>query len=61
MKDQVEKSLLFISLILSALTILYLVFVNYFRGSFVVGDWIVVSVDLAAKLIIESVLFLRNR
>ena len=48
-----KKIFLFISLVISSITILYLLFVSIFRESFMFSDWIVVAVDLIAKIIIE--------
>ena len=48
-----EKPLLFLSLIISSLAILYLLFINLYRGSFILSDWVVVTIDLLAKIIIE--------
>jgi len=55
-----RKALQFLSLIISSLTLLYLLFINVFRGSFISSDWVVVSVDLMAKIIIESVIVFRR-
>lgn len=51
-----NKILQFISLIISSLALLYLLFVNVYRNSFIFSDWVVVSVDLFAKLIIELIM-----
>ena len=48
-----KKILLFLSLVISSITVLYLLFVSLFRSSFILNDWIVVAVDLFAKIIIE--------
>ena len=53
-------TLLRISLIISALTLLYLLFANLYRGTFIKSDWIVVGVDLSAKVIIESVILIKK-
>jgi len=50
-----------LSLIITALTLLYLLFANLFRGSFIISDWIVVAVDLSAKIIIESIILVQKR
>lgn len=47
------KTLLFLSLVISSMTILYLLIASIYRESFVPSDWIVVSVDLVAKVVIE--------
>ena len=53
--------LLSISLIITALSLLYLLFANLYRGTFVASDWVVVMVDLSAKIIIESIVLLRRK
>ena len=55
-----RKILIFISLAISSLAILYLLFVNVFRESFIISDWVVISVDLVAKAIIEIKLLLKS-
>lgn len=55
-----KKRLLGLSLIISALTLIYLLFVNLFRGTFIIHDWIIVSVELSAKVVIESIILLRK-
>ena len=50
-----------LSLIISALALLYLLFINVYKGSFVSSDWLVVAFDLFAKLIIEIVIILKTR
>ena len=55
-----KKTLLGLSLIITALTLLYLLFANLFRNTFVISDWVVVSVDLSAKVIIESIILMRK-
>ena len=55
-----KEILLFISLIISGLTLLYLLAVNIFRDTFILTDWIIVSFDLLVKTIIEIyVLFIK--
>ena len=56
-----KRMLLGISLIITALTLLYLLFVNLYRDTFIANDWIVVAVDLSAKVIIESVILLKEK
>jgi len=55
-----NDGLQFLSIVISSLALLYILFVNVFRESFIVNDWIVVSVDLIAKIIIEMVLLSRK-
>ena len=55
-----KNTLLAISLLITALTLLYLLFANLVRGSFILSDWIVVSVDLSAKVIIEFVILFKK-
>jgi magnesium-transporting ATPase (P-type) len=55
-----NKSLQFLSLVISALVLLYLLFVNIKRGAFVFNDWVVVTIDLLAKMVIDIILFLRE-
>lgn len=52
-----KKTLLFISLLVSGLTLLYLLAINVFRDTFIYADWIIVVFDLAVKVIIESYVF----
>lgn len=54
-----KTALLFASLSLSSLALLYLLFVNVWRGSFIVSDWFVVVVDLAVKIIVEFYILVR--
>ncbi len=54
------KVLQFISLIISALALLYLLFINLYRGSFIVSDWLVVAIDLLAKAIIELIILVEK-
>jgi len=51
-----KKLLSFISLIVSSLALLYLLFINLWENRLVASDWIVVSIDLFVKVIIESYL-----
>ena len=55
-----RRLLQFFSLIISALALLYLLFANLVRGTFMASDWMVVSVDLGVKVIIEAVLVLNK-
>jgi uncharacterized membrane protein len=55
-----KNILLRVSLIISALTLLYLLFVNLYRDAFVTSDWVVVGVDLSAKIIIESIILIKK-
>lgn len=48
-----KNVLQFLSLAISSLILLYLLFINILRDTFVTSDWIVVAVDLMVKLIIE--------
>ncbi|MBS3120892.1 hypothetical protein J4420_04200 [Candidatus Woesearchaeota archaeon] len=48
-----KKAIQFASLTLSALSLLYLLFVNLWRGDFMFSDWLVVAIDLAVKVIVE--------
>ncbi len=45
-----------VSLIISSLALLYLLFVNVYNKTFVMHDWIVVGVDLLVKTVIEIAL-----
>ncbi len=47
------KALQFASLSISALSLLYLLFVNVWRGEFIFSDWLVVAIDLTVKVIVE--------
>ena len=55
-----KKALQFASLSLSALSLLYLLFVSLWRGSFLFSDWLVVAIDLTVKVIVESYVFLEQ-
>ncbi len=55
-----KKTLQAISLIISSLVLLYLLFINLYRGSFIISDWVVVTVDLLAKTVIEIILLIRR-
>ena len=55
-----RRLLQFFSLIISALALLYLLFANLIRGTFITSDWTVVSVDLGVKVVIEAVLVLNK-
>ncbi|MBU0628380.1 MAG: hypothetical protein KKC75_04265 [Nanoarchaeota archaeon] len=51
-----KKALLSISLIISSIVLLYLLFINIYRDTFILTDWVVVTVDLSAKTIIDIIL-----
>ena len=51
-----KKGLQFLSLTISSLILLYLLWVSLYRGTFVLNDWIVVSFDLISKIIIELII-----
>lgn len=51
----------FISLVISSMALLYLLFINVFRESFIFTDWFVVFVDLSAKVIIEFYILFKKR
>jgi hypothetical protein len=55
-----DRTLTFLSLVLSGLILLYLLFANLYRDSLIIADWILVSVDLAAKIIIELVILTKK-
>jgi len=48
-----KNTLIFLSLVISSITILYLLIAGIFRNSFISSDWFVVAIDLLAKVIIE--------
>ena len=48
-----KRTLQFASLSISALALLYLLFVSLWRNSFIFSDWLVVAIDLAVKVIVE--------
>jgi len=56
-----RKTLQALSLIISSLALLYLLFVNVYENTFSAMDWIVVTVDLLVKTIIEIVLLKETR
>jgi len=45
-----------ISLIISTLILLYLLFINISRDTFITTDWFVVTIDLLAKTVIDIIL-----
>ncbi|HLD72055.1 MAG TPA: hypothetical protein VJA23_00570 [Candidatus Nanoarchaeia archaeon] len=51
-----KNNLLFLSVIISSLALLYLLFINVYNHTFIIRDWIVVTVDLLAKMIIELII-----
>jgi hypothetical protein len=56
-----RKTLQALSLVITALTLLYLLFANIYRQSFIFSDWVVVTVDLLAKTVIEIMLLRKVR
>ena len=56
-----NETLQFISLAISSLVLLYLLFANLFRGTFISLDWVVVIVDLISKNIIEYIVTFVNK
>lgn len=56
-----QQTLLFISMIISALALLYLLSANLFRGTFIMQDWFVVTVDLAVKVFIDAYVFFKQK
>ncbi len=56
-----KESLQFLSLTISSLVILYLLFINILRNTFVISDWTVVIIDLAVKLIIEIYIIIERK
>ncbi len=56
-----KKILLFISLIISSLTLLYLLAANIFRDIFILTDWIIVSFNLSVKTIIEIYVLFKKK
>lgn len=56
-----QKILLFISLVISSMAVLYLLLASIYRESFVVSDWLVVAFDLLAKTIIEIYILFSNQ
>ncbi len=51
-----KKILQAVSLLISSLALLYLLFINVYRHTFIISDWIVVAFDLFVKVIIEIAL-----
>ncbi|MBS3119175.1 hypothetical protein J4417_05895 [Candidatus Woesearchaeota archaeon] len=51
-----KEALQFLSLIISSILLLYLLFSNIYNETFIFQDWVVVSVDLISKLIIEIII-----
>ena len=55
-----EQTLKAISLIISSLILLYLLFINIYRQAFIASDWVVVGFDLFVKVIIEITLLVKK-
>lgn len=55
-----RKTLQFLSLVISSLVLLYLLFVNLYRESFFLSDWLVVAFDIAVKIVIEIALIVKK-
>ncbi len=55
-----KRVLQFASLSLSALSLLYLLFINLWRGDFIFSDWLVVAIDLTVKVIVELYILLEK-
>ena len=55
-----EQTLKAISLIISSLILLYLLFINIYRQTFIASDWVVVGFDLFVKVIIEITLLVKK-
>lgn len=55
-----KKAIQFASLTLSALSLLYLLFVNLWRGDFIFSDWLVVAIDLTVKVMVELYLLVED-
>lgn len=51
-----KEALQFLSLVISSLLLLYLLFSNLYNETFILQDWVVVLVDLISKLIIEMII-----
>lgn len=56
-----ERALTFLSLSISSLLLLYLLFSNIYNKTFIVSDWIVVAVDLFSKLVIEIIILIKQK
>jgi len=56
-----KRILLGVSLLLSGLTILYLLAVSIFRDTFIYTDWLIVVFDLSVKTIIEGYILFKRR
>ena len=56
-----KKTLLFISLLLSSLTLLYLLAASIFRDTFILTDWVIIAFDLMVKTIIEWYILFKKR
>lgn len=54
-----NKTLQRVSLLVSTLALLYLLFTNVYFNTFVFRDWVVVFADLSVKTFIEYVLLKR--
>ena len=54
------KTLQTLSLSISALALLYLLFVNVSENTFVIRDWLVVAFDLAVKAVVEIIILTKK-
>jgi len=50
-----------ISLFITAMVLLYLLLASLNRDTFVISDWLIVTFDLLAKLIVESMLLFKQK
>lgn len=55
-----KRYLLFFSLVISALVLLYLLAVNIFRDTFIMSDWLIVVFDLLVKAAIELIVLFKK-
>lgn len=54
------KILQAVSLMISSLALLYLLFINIYRQTFIISDWVVVAFDLFVKGVIEITLLTKR-
>ena len=55
-----KKILEFISLAISSMILLYLLASNIFNKTFIFHDWIVISIDLIAQIIIQITIMISD-
>lgn len=55
------KLLQFLSIVVSSLALLYLLFANLYRQTFVKSDWFVVVIDLFVKTFVDIFIVIKTK